>query len=184
MTEMSRPERIAEDRGAALCRALADFEAPLLRYATRMLGDDQRGRDVVQEAFLRLCREADPAALDGRMKPWLFRVARQRAIDYLRKEGRMQSLVGTEESLVANCAHGAGDPARGVETQEAAGTAAAAVGRLPEREQELIRLKFEHGLSYREMAETTGLSVSNVGYLLHMAIKKLRADLGDAAETA
>ena len=175
---MEFPARIADDRSATLCRALREYEGPLLRYAARLLGDRDRGRDVVQEAFLRLCREADPAALDGRLRPWLFRVVRQRAIDCLRKDGRMSSLLDSTFGEAASVEH---DPAVAADAREAATSAVEAVQDLPDREQELIRLKFEHGMSYREMAETTGLSESNVGYLLHMAIKKLRAALGEPA---
>jgi len=52
------------------------------------------------------------------------------------------------------------------------------VDRLTENQREVIRLKFQHGLSYKEIAAVTELSVSNVGYLIHTAIKKLRTELG------
>ncbi len=45
---------------------------------------------------------------------------------------------------------------------------------LPERQRELVRLKFEAGLSYRDIAAATGLTVSNVGTLLHHAVQSLR----------
>ena len=50
---------------------------------------------------------------------------------------------------------------------------------LPENQQEVVRLKFQNDLSYREISEVTGLSVSNVGYLLHIALKTVRERLGD-----
>ena len=46
--------------------------------------------------------------------------------------------------------------------------------RLPENQQDVIRLKFQNELSYREIAEITGLTVSNVGFLLHVGLKRLR----------
>ena len=46
--------------------------------------------------------------------------------------------------------------------------------RLPETQQEVIRLKFQHGLSYKEISASTGLSVTNVGFILHTGIKRLR----------
>ncbi len=52
------------------------------------------------------------------------------------------------------------------------------VDRLTENQQEVVRLKFQHGLSYKEIAAVTELSVSNVGYLIHTAIKRLRTELG------
>ena len=48
------------------------------------------------------------------------------------------------------------------------------VAELSDNQQEVVRLKFQENLSYREIAEVTGLSVSNVGFLLHTAVMKLR----------
>jgi RNA polymerase sigma-70 factor (ECF subfamily) len=52
------------------------------------------------------------------------------------------------------------------------------VERLPENQREVIRLKFQSDLSYKEIAEITNLSVSNVGFLLHTGIKRLRFMMG------
>ena len=52
------------------------------------------------------------------------------------------------------------------------------VDKLNENQREVVRLKFQSGLSYKEIAAVTELSVSNVGYLIHTAIKKLRVELG------
>ena len=48
---------------------------------------------------------------------------------------------------------------------------------LPANQQEVIRLKFQHGLSYKQIAEVTQLSVSNVGFLIHAGLKTLRQRL-------
>ena len=45
---------------------------------------------------------------------------------------------------------------------------------LPRNQQEVVRLKFQDGLSYRDIAEITGFTSSNIGYLLHVALKRLR----------
>ena len=55
------------------------------------------------------------------------------------------------------------------------------VDKLTENQREVVRLKFQHGLSYKEIAVVTELSVSNVGYLIHTAIKRLRTELGVTA---
>ena len=51
------------------------------------------------------------------------------------------------------------------------------LGNLPDNQQEVVRLKFQNGLSYRQISEITELTVSNVGYLIHTAIKTLRTKL-------
>ena len=61
-----------------------------------------------------------------------------------------------------------------VDAREAAGKVLKLVNRLPINQQEVIRLKFQNELSYREISEVTGLTVTNVGFLLHVGIKRLR----------
>ena len=61
-----------------------------------------------------------------------------------------------------------------LEQRETEDRAIALLDRLPETQQEVIRLKFQNELSYREIADITGHSVSNVGFLLHTGIKRLR----------
>ena len=61
-----------------------------------------------------------------------------------------------------------------LEKRQSMGRVLSLLDALPDKQQEVIRLKFQHGLSYREISEVTGLSVSNVGYLLHRGLRSLR----------
>lgn len=45
---------------------------------------------------------------------------------------------------------------------------------LPDNQQEVVRLKFQNDMTYQEIADVTGLTVTNVGFLLHTALKRLR----------
>jgi RNA polymerase sigma-70 factor (ECF subfamily) len=150
-------------------RALERYERPLISYAKEITGDLEAARDAVQETFLRLSRQ-DVAALEPRLAPWLFFVCRNCALDYNRKIVRFSTEPVSEES-----------PS---ETPTPAAEALAAedrehlrdlVARLPQQQRELVKLKFEAGLSYKEMAETMRMSVSHVGVQLHEAIRTLRS---------
>ena len=163
-----------ETRSEWVRSVLERHEQPLLRYALRMTGDVESARDVVQETFLRLC-SADRAKLDGHVAPWLFTVCRRRALDVQRKDSRMRTASDTELSAKPN---GARDPAGASEQREGQHMAVAALGRLPGNQQEVIRLRFQGGLSYKQIAAVTELSVSHVGYLIHMGIKAIRERLG------
>ena len=91
-----------DDASSFVQAAVERHQAPLLRYATRLLGGDaDRARDVVQDTFVRLM--AQPAAeVDGHVAEWLFTVCRNRALDVLRKEGRMKRFEdGQVERLTA-----------------------------------------------------------------------------------
>ena len=150
------------------------YEGRLLRYASQITGDVDRGRDVVQDTFLRLCREP-PSNVDGHLAEWLYTVCRNRALDVRRKEKRMQTM--TDEQNVTQPSR---EPSQteSAERQDAAQHVLQLVEGLSENQQDVVRLKFQNGLSYKEISRITELSVSNVGYLIHTSIRKLRAELG------
>ncbi|MBA4148984.1 MAG: sigma-70 family RNA polymerase sigma factor [Verrucomicrobia bacterium] len=150
--------------------ALERHESSLLRYAASITGDADRARDIVQDTFVRLCAE-EPAKLDGRLAEWLFTVCRNRALDVLRKEKRMTPL--TEMDLEVRASEEP-SPAMAAEKKETATQLLQLVGSLPPNQCEAIRLKFQGGLSYAEISQVTGHSVTNVGFLIHTGIKTLR----------
>ncbi len=160
--------------------ALERHESSLLRYAASITGDAERARDVVQDTFVRMCAE-EPAALDGRLTEWLFTVCRNRALDVLRKEKRMTPLteidLDTRES-------GEPTPAAAAEKRETATRALQFLDSLPPNQREVIRLKFQSGLSYQEISRVTELSVTNVGFLIHTGIKTLRQKLNAMERSA
>jgi RNA polymerase sigma factor (sigma-70 family) len=155
---------------------VASYEGPLIRYAARITGDAERARDVVQDTFLRLC-EQDRNGLDGRLAEWLYTVCRRRALDVQRKEHRMRVTLTAELDRCADHA----SQSDAVERGEMHAAVLAVIGGLPANQQEVVRLKFQAGLSYREIAGVTGLSVSNVGYLLHVALKTVRQNINECA---
>jgi RNA polymerase sigma-70 factor (ECF subfamily) len=149
-----------------------------VRYAAQITGDLERGREVAQETFLRLCREPSVATSDH-LGQWLFTVCRRLAIDVRRKEKRMSTQLETAAVREA--------PSRVIglsdmEQSEYMANLLRQLARLPTNQQEVVRLKFQEEMSYKQIAEITGLSVSNVGYLLHAAVNALRERLKTPAE--
>ena len=69
-------------------------------------------------------------------------------------------------------------PGDAAEARDNAAQAAELINRLPPRQQEVIRLKFQAGFSYKEISRITGLSIGNVGFIIHTAVKTLRAGMG------
>jgi RNA polymerase sigma-70 factor (ECF subfamily) len=169
MSEPAHLERLEWVR-----RTLDRHEAELLRYARHLTGDVEAARDVVQETFLRLCRE-DRAELDGHLIEWLFTVCRNQALDVKRKERRMATV--TVEAVV-EATSSARDPAIEAEQRDSADHVLELISQLPRNQQEVLRLKFQSGLSYREIAAVTGLSETNVGFLIHRGLKTVRERLG------
>jgi RNA polymerase sigma-70 factor (ECF subfamily) len=76
------------------------------------------------------------------------------------------------------------DPAGAAETRDEASRALRLLADLPENQREVLDLKFRHGLMYREIADVTGLSAGNVGFLIHTGLKTLRARMAAKARAA
>lgn len=165
---MARTLTVAPPRMADL---VARYEAPLVRYAARILGDPDRARDVVQDTFQRLF-EADPSSIDGRIPQWLYTVCRNRALDLKRRDARRRRL---DERIAPPGP--VTTPAEHLERREQLARAAEALAALPDKQARVLRLKLTEGLSYAEIAERTGLTPSYVGYLLHHALKAVRREL-------
>ena len=155
--------------------AVGRYERPLLAYALRIVGggDVERAREVVQETFAKLLREPQgPADRNGQLGPWLYTVCRNAALDVRRKARREMSLV--QDTADETIASGAATPDQVAESKDATSHVLKLLSRLPESQQEAIRLKFQHQMSYREISQITGHSETNVGFLIHRGIKTIR----------
>lgn len=149
-------------------QALQRYERPLISHARSITGDLESARDAVQETFLRLSRQ-DVRALQPRLASWLFFVCRNCALDHQRKIVRFSDAVPDEE-----CPGDGPDPASEAVSKDESALLRRLVSELTEQQQELVQLKFEADLSYKEIGEVMRMSVSNVGVQLHNAIQTLR----------
>ena len=172
--KQSRLERKSADAQASdaawIRAALEKFESPLIIYATRMLGDVDRARDVVQDTFVKLWT-ADRNSVDQHLAQWLYRVCRNRALDVSKKEVRMKSLTENHCQAMPAVERAQSEP-----SPEYANVLRM-IDTLPDRQQEVIRLKFQGGLSYKEIAEVMDLTANHVGVLIHNGIKAIREKL-------
>jgi len=171
-------DQVTETADELLQRSLEEFERPLLGYANSILSDVESARDAVQDTFLKLYKQPAGAIGPG-VKSWLFTVCRNRCFDMLRKRKRHSTADIYELHTVDERAP---DPVAAAENEEAMSDVMRFLERLPANQQEVIRLKFGQGLSYKEISKITGLSVSNVGFLLHMGLKRLRKLLNHLGE--
>lgn len=173
--ETKDPANPNRDSLPALFEAL---ESPLLAYAMKLTQQMEAAQDIVQEAFVRL--QAQKKRVEA-PKPWLYRTAHNLAADYHRARRKIVPLAADGEGgALPETPDAAPTPEEAAQRWEAVARARECVHGLDARSQRLLRLKFEEGLSYREISAETGLSVSNVGYVLHHALKEVGALLRKA----
>lgn len=151
----------------ALYRATAD---ELFGYVFSLVHERAAAEDVTALAFERAYRRRrrfDP--LRGTPRQWLFAIARNAALDELRRRTRTASLlVDPEDSAVVEPFAAEDDDA------DRRATVRAALAGLEPRDRELISLKFHAGLTNAEIAGVLGVSESNAGTRVHRAVTKLR----------
>jgi RNA polymerase sigma-70 factor (ECF subfamily) len=166
--------RFLGGEAAAFEEIVRRYERPLLRFVSRYGLERARNgaQDIVQEVFLRLLQEGRGLAEVRNLSSWLYRVARNLAIDERRKETRMERR--HELAAAPEVAPPAEFP---VERLETSGVVAERLLRLPPNQRDVLILKVQEGKSYKEISEITGLSTANVGYLIHHGLRSLAKEL-------
>lgn len=144
-------------------------ESPLLRYAHGLVGQRETAEDLVQDAFLKLHAHWEQVT---HPRAWLFRCTRNLALSHLR-DHRRETPMEPNREWESNTP----DPEHALGKLEAIGTLQLLVSELQEDDRNLITLKYQEGLKYDQISQRTGLSVSNVGYKLHHALKHLADSL-------
>jgi RNA polymerase sigma-70 factor (ECF subfamily) len=176
---VARPDETSAEvpRVETIEELFAALESPLLSYALRLAGELALAEDLVQEAFMRLHANFEQVREPRR---WLYRTVHNLALNQQRQAGKIVPLHSAEDQG-ATPAVELPDPQPLPDEQiarwEGIGLVRLSLESMDERRRELIRLKFNEGLSYQQISARTGLTVSNVGYLLHHAIKEIAAEL-------
>lgn len=159
------------------------LESPLLSYALRLVGDLAQAEDIVQDAFMKLHAQFAEVREPRR---WLYRSVHNLALNHRRQSGKIVALPGQSGDGVGTT----GSERETADTQplpdeqiircEGIGLVRLSLSALDERSREIVRLKFDEELSYRQIAERTALTTGHVGYLLHHALKALAVELNRA----
>ena len=176
MGRSAAPEPSPETRRREHLEAVVDaYEAPLLRYAARLLNNAALAQDVVQNVLVKLFRQW-PVGMqaDPRLKSWLYRVTHNEAVDLIRAEERRKRL-HVRQAEDAAC--GDGGLHRDAPPDERVSEVMRHLDLLALPERQVLLLRLQEGLSYEEIAAATGHSSGYVGSLLHHAVKKLSARL-------
>ena len=166
----SEPAPPAPPEPQAFDALYRDSRDDLFAYLTYLVGDRSLAEEITAQAFEKAFRKRSlfkPGR--GDLRGWLFSIARNAAVDELRRGGRESALELLPEPVGTT----------GVErASEDRLLVAGAMRRLQARDRELVALKFFAGLENAQIGRVLGISSSNVGTQLHRAITRLRAEIG------
>ena len=152
-------------RVADLESLVAAHRQGVFRYLSRIVGQAETARDLTQEVFLRASRAGMPETDEGGQRAWIFRIARNLALNHLRDGRRRPDAV----ELVDR-----GRPA----TQELQTAIRQALAALPDIDRDIVLMRDSVGLSYDEIAAACDLTAHAVRSRLHRARMALRESLG------
>ena len=153
------------------------LESPLLGYALRYTGEFGLAEDVVQEAFMKLHAQFEQVE---KPRQWLYRTVHNLALNHRRASGKTISLDHSsknENTAAADPADPALLPDEQIIRLEGIGLVRLSLATLDDRSREIIRLKFNDELTYKDIAARTGLTTGNIGFILHHALKTIAAEL-------
>jgi RNA polymerase sigma-70 factor, ECF subfamily len=170
------------DRGA-FDALVHRYERELYGYLRHYMGDAEMAEDVFQQTFLQVHLKCDQFEPGRKVRPWLYTVATNQAIDYQRRN-RRHRMVSLDRCATRPADEDAGalvelldnpepDPGDIAETAEQHDQLREAVEELPESTRQVVRLVYFQGLKYREAAEVLSIPVGTVKSRLHAAINKL-----------
>jgi RNA polymerase sigma-70 factor, ECF subfamily len=174
-TLVAAVEQAPTDAEVAFERLYRSSRDDVYAYAAGILRDWAAAEEVTATAFERAYRKRARFDSDrGEPRAWLFGIARNAALDELRRRGRQAELAAEPMDADANATP------EEVERSERRLALDGALGALAAGERELIALKFFAGLDNAEIAAVIGISESNAGTRLHRAMTKLREAFNEA----
>jgi RNA polymerase sigma-70 factor, ECF subfamily len=166
------------------------YEKEMYGYLRHYLGDAEMAADVFQQTFLQIhlkCGQFEPGR---KVRPWLYTIATNQAIDYQRRNRRhrMSSLDRVGRIALGKAEEGVGalvetlggpdnGPAADAESAEQHEALHRAVDALPELSRQVVMLVYFQGLKYREAAQVLCVPVGTVKSRLHLAMQKLTESL-------
>ncbi|NVJ51076.1 MAG: RNA polymerase sigma factor [Gammaproteobacteria bacterium] len=150
-------------------------ESRVYNYCLRLCGSSSDAMDLMQEVFLAVYRNLPSFRGQSQFITWLFRIAANKATDWLRSRHRVPT-TGAEE---IHPHHSVTDSSPQHEVQAMQGNAKilATLGQLPQEQRQVVELKFFQNFTFDEIANQIGVSPNTVKTRLYAALKKLKGHL-------
>lgn len=184
--EMTRAEQQIIRRAAAGDRLafrqlVLDHSHAMFRLAWRISGDQNAADDIVQEALIKAWRKIGDFRMESGFRAWLHRITVNTAMDYLRKQNRVQKHETARPEL-EHLAAGASRPRHDIQidVQEQAG---AAMMKLSETERAALMLRHFEGHSIKEISQILDMSSTACKQAIFRAVKKMRIELAPLVAT-
>jgi RNA polymerase sigma-70 factor (ECF subfamily) len=181
---VSDQENIAKVRAgdrSAFAPLVVRYQGLVFSYLRRFGHDRETARDLMQETFAKALTKLDSLRDPKAFKAWLMQIARNESMAAARKrkETAIDWSAGESEAILAQAQETLEqtDPAEIADRYFDAKRLLAGLQKIPEKYRETLLLRFQGGLTYKEVAATMGITLENTKFRIHHGLKLLRAVL-------
>jgi RNA polymerase sigma-70 factor (ECF subfamily) len=174
-------ERAAAGDADAFNAIVVRYYRPVLTYLTYQVHSADIAEDILQDIFFRLWRNAVGIPVDGNLRLYLYRAARNGVLDYQRSErraGQAMENYTLVRTIDADLMLTADNPLSTLERLELAQRVAQAIDNLPERAREVFLLHREQHLNYQEIAALLGITSNTVKFHIGRAVSAIKGAVG------
>lgn len=163
--------QIAAGDETAFTELFHAYTPRLLPFLVKLTRSEYQSRDMIHETFLQLWVNRAALARVEQPASWIFRLAANISITWLRKQSNRQRIL---QSMETDTIAGTQTVTAALETKELSRIITRAVEALPAKRQEIYRLSREQGLSHQQIAEKLNLSSSTVANQIGISLKFIR----------
>jgi RNA polymerase sigma-70 factor, ECF subfamily len=182
-------EQFLDGHAVAFDSLVRRYQEPLYGFLRRLAGNDDLANDLFQDSFIKVMRALPEYKEAGKFRSWLFGVARNLAMDRLRRRTLERGIFrysGADDEDMNRLEYGTIAPEEHpdaiVEREERAKLLHDAMEDLPESQREVLSLRYEADLTFRQIAEITGVSINTVVGRARYGIAALKKKLGTRLE--
>ena len=170
--------RMAQNDEGALAELYDRYAGRIFSVAYHICGQNEAAEEVVQDVFLTVWREARQYdAARGSLRTWMFAMARNRSIDFLRRQSAKPSVSFPHDSWLLNAASEDEDVARQAENALLWEEASKQLALMPAQYRQPLMLAYFGGLSHREIAEVLHIPLGTVKTRMRVALDRLRQSM-------
>ena len=180
MTKLSFIQSIKNNEPESFRKLVLNYQDMIVNTCYGFVKNHTDAEDVAQEVFIEVYRSINKFREDAKLSTWLYRIAVNKSIDFLRKKkrkswlGSIQSMFGSEEKLMVIEDNYQPNPQQTLEQNERKLVLENAIDKLVQNQKSVFILHKYEGLSYKEIAEIMNVSLSSVESLMHRAKKNLK----------
>ena len=175
-------ERILQRDAGALETLYDRYGRPVYSLVLRIAQHPSSAEEIVQDVFMQLWRSADRFQISrGPLEPWLFTMARNRALDFLRlKREKQRRREDSSDSEIMPSAVARPDPEGAIDRSRRAEKVRALMTSLPDAQRRALEMAYFEGMSHSEIAESMGEALGTVKSWIRGGLMRLRDSLEEA----